>query len=322
MTRDQTSLSLASAERRTVVVIGEALIDVVQRADGSSTEVPGGSPANVALTLGRLGRDVTLVTSLGLDERGATIRRWLEASGVEVVVDADDDRQTSTATAVIDAAGSATYAFDVEWRLGEPRMQQPSVVHTGSLAAVLAPGADVVESTFARCRGTATLTFDPNARPSITPDRADAVQRVERLVSLSDVVKVSDEDLAWFYPDASPLDIARTWLAAGPAVVVVTVGADGAIAVSAGTELRVGAMRVDVVDTVGAGDTFMGALIDGLLELDLVGAERRHALRAIAPDELRAVLARCVRAAAITVSRSGANPPSRAVLDEGLAVPS
>lgn len=322
MTRDERSLPPASEEGRTVVVIGEALIDVVQRADGSSTEVPGGSPANVALTLGRLGRDVTLVTSLGLDERGATVRRWLEASGVDVVVDADDDRRTSTATAVIDAVGSATYAFDVEWHLAEPRMQQPSVVHTGSLAAVLAPGADVVESTFARCRDTATLTFDPNARPSITPDRIDAVRRVERLVSLSDVVKVSDEDLTWFYPGAIPLDIARTWLAAGPAVVVVTSGADGAIAVSAAAELRVAAVRVDVVDTVGAGDTFMGALIDGLLELDLVGAERRHALRAIAPDDLHAVLARCVRAAAITVSRSGANPPSRAVLDEGLVLPS
>ncbi|MFC8191526.1 carbohydrate kinase [Cellulomonas sp. NPDC057328] len=297
-----------------VVVVGEALMDVVHRADGDSSEVPGGSPANVALTLGRLGRDVELVTSLGADERGATIRRWLEASAVTVVA-GPADGPTSTATAVLDAAGSATYAFDIRWEPTEAAVSGASVVHTGSIAAVLAPGADAVEASFVRSRETSTLTFDPNARPSIVPDRGDALARVERLVALSDVVKVSDEDLAWFHPGADPLDVADAWLASGPAVVVVTAGADGVTALTAGGALHVPAVPVNVVDTVGAGDTFMGALIDGLIELDLVGAERRDGLRAIRPEELESVLRRCARAAAITVSRAGADPPDRAALD-------
>ncbi|MTG88904.1 carbohydrate kinase [Cellulosimicrobium sp. BIT-GX5] len=299
-----------------VLVVGEALIDVVHRADGSVDEHPGGSLANVALTLGRLGRDARLATWVADDAHGAAVRAWLDDSAVTLAPGSTGADRTSVATAHLDAHGAATYEFDLEWRVppGTAADAGTLAVHTGSIAAVLEPGASDVRALVATARDTATVTYDPNARPALMGDPVDARSRIEALVALADVVKVSDEDVAWLVPGADPVAVARDWLALGPALVVVTLGGEGAVAVAAAGEQRVTAPRVEVVDTVGAGDSFMGALLDGLWDAGLLGADRRDALRAIDAATLAGLLERCVAVAAITVSRAGANPPRRAEL--------
>lgn len=296
------------------LVVGEALIDVVRSPDGAVAEHPGGSPANVALGLGRLGRDVHLLTWFGPDPHGALIRRHLEASGVTVVPGSESAERTSVAVAHVDADGVATYEFDLSWHVPD-RWTAPSgapvVVHTGSIAAVLEPGGPDVAKILEAHRGTATVTYDPNLRPSLMPAPETTRDVVERLVALSDVVKVSDEDLAWLEPGGQPTQVAQRWAAAGPALVVVTRGGEGATAVTAdGRVIDVAAPKVTVADTVGAGDSFMGGLIDGLWSVGLLGAAHRQALREADETVLRAVLTRCAEIAAITVSRPGANPPT------------
>lgn len=310
--------SAALSDRR-ALVIGEALVDVVHRADGSVSEHPGGSPLNVAIGLARLGRGVDLLTWLGDDAHGRAVSAHVAAAGVALVPGSDGAARTSVATAVLDATGAASYVFDVDWQVPAHWASPPAaplVVHTGSIGAVLEPGGADVAAILAAHRESATLTFDPNARPSLMPppERTRAV--VEHLVALADVVKVSDEDLAWLGPETDPVAHARRWVGLGPAAVVVTLGGSGAVAVTAsGAEIQVAAPSVLVADTVGAGDSFMGGLIDGLWTAGLLGAENRSALRAAGPDVWREVLDRCARIAAITVSRPGANPPTAAELD-------
>lgn len=298
------------------LVVGEALIDVVHRADGTTSEHPGGSLANVALTLGRLGRDARLATWIGSDEHAATIREWLAASFVGLVEGSDGAERTSTAEATLDAEGAATYRFDLAWRVPPAARAgaRTLVVHTGSIATTLEPGGGQVLDLVDAARATSSITYDPNARPSIMGDPAGARVRMEELVRRADVVKVSDEDLAWI-GEADPLAAARAWAATGPALVVVTLGGSGSIAVRGTETIEIPAPTVEVVDTVGAGDSFMGALIDGLWCADLLGAARRDALRDADTGTLRAILERCARVAAITVSRAGANPPRLAELE-------
>lgn len=301
------------------LVVGEALVDAVRRPDGSGDQHPGGSPANVALGLARLGRRADLLTWLAPDADGDLVRRHLERSGVRVLRGDRTPARTPVATAHLDAEGVATYAFDLEWDLPacwEEDDDDPLVVHTGSIAAVLAPGGPKVAELLEGRRATSTLTYDPNLRPALMGDPADVEPVVERLVRLADVVKVSDEDLAWLRPGVAPAEIAETWSRSGPALVVVTHGGDGAFAVtSAGARLSVAAPRVTVADTVGAGDSFMGGLVDGLWSAGLLGADRRDALHDVDAATVQAVLERCARIAAITVSRPGADPPGRDELE-------
>jgi fructokinase len=306
-------------EERRALVIGEALIDVVRQADGTVAEHPGGSPANVALGLGRLGRGVDLLTWFGQDVHGALLRSHLEASGVVITPGSDTAGKTSVATATLDGDGVATYDFDLSWHVPDRWTSPgaaPLVVHTGSIAAVLEPGGADVARILAAHRDSATLTYDPNLRPSLMPPASETVGIVEHLVGLADVVKVSDEDLAWLHPEEEPLAVARRWASAGPSLVVVTAGGSGATALTPdGHEVDVAAPKVTVADTVGAGDSFMGGLIDGLWSAGLLGADRRSALRSADEATIRAVLTRCATIAAITVSRAGANPPTAAELD-------
>lgn len=300
------------AARPGVLVVGEALVDVVKRPGGAVEKSPGGSAANVALTLGRLGRAPRLLTSLADDVHGRGVLAWLRGSDVEVV--SAPAARTPTAMALLDDEGSATYEFDLHWDLGDVPALEAGVVHTGSIAAVLAPGAAAVRSLVARLRGSALITFDPNVRPALLGEASATRPRIEEFVALADLVKASDEDLRWLYPDQDPLDAARTWLQSGPAIVVVTRGAGGAVALSRTGSAEVAATAVDVVDTVGAGDTFMGGLIDGLLRGGYDDAAARDTLRAIDLDELEQIIRFSARAAAVTVSRPGADPPTRAEL--------
>lgn len=293
-----------------VVVIGEALVDIVH-APGGTRASPGGSPANVALALGRRGLRPTLVTQLADDSHGRDVTDWLERSGVDVHV-AGAPARTSTAVAHLDADGAATYDFDISWDPAPWEALAAPLVHTGSIATVLPPGADVVEDALRAARGEAVVTFDPNVRPSLVTDADDVRARVARLIALADVVKVSGEDLDWLHPGRDHRDIAREWLTAGPSLVVVTEGGDGSFAAHAAGIVEAVAQPVTVVDTVGAGDTFMAALIAQLHAP--TAAEVRERIAGWTADDLAALLAGCAAAAAVTVSRPGADPPWEAEL--------
>ena len=267
-----------------VLVVGEALVDIVRRADGTVAEVPGGSPANVAVALARLGVDVELLTALGDDPHGRLVRQHVEQAGATVT--AAPLARTAVAEATLDGTGAASYEFDIAWELGDLRpATTPDWLHVGSLGTVLQPGAEQVAALVSSYRGVCPISFDPNCRPLLTPEPDLAA--VEGLVAQCDVVKLSDVDAAFLLPDLSLEEVLRRWRALGPRLVVVTRGASGALAL---TDELVEVPVPDgppVVDTVGAGDTFMAGLI----------ATRGASLQLAAA------------AARVTVSRVGADPP-------------
>lgn len=296
------------------LVVGEALVDVVHAPDGSVTQFPGGSAANVAVALARLERPVWFHTCFAEDEFGAMLRDHLDRSGVRLAADPAAVDRSSSAVATIGADGAASYVFDIDWRLNPlalPVDVVPVALHTSSIGAVLPPGADDVLDVVGRVRDTATISYDINARPGITGVGADVRDRVERLAGLADVVKASDEDLEALFPEHTVDGAAAHLLSLGPAVVVVTRGGEGASWVAASGEGRIGAVPVTVADTIGAGDTFGAALIDAVWSAGLIGADRRAALQALSSTEWSDLLGFAARAAAVTVSRPGANPPYR-----------
>lgn len=300
------------------LVIGEALIDIVQRDGQVLGEHVGGSPLNVAVGLGRLDRGVDFLTHIADDERGRRIVEYVEASGVRLVPGSTGASRTPTAAADIDENGAATYTFDIEWQLsGTPEVAPPLVAHTGSIAGFLDPGCLATAALLDACRLAATITFDPNVRPALIEDHDQAVDRINRLVEKADVVKASDEDLHWIDPTRTPEQMATAWQSLGPSIVVVTKGGDGAFAVCAAGIVRVAARPVEVVDTVGAGDSFMTGLIDALWSLDLLGGDRRADLARIDVDALEGVLRAAAHASAVTVARAGADLPDRAALQMG-----
>ncbi len=299
------------------LVIGEALVDIVNDAAGGSRELPGGSPANVALGLARLGREAHLATWFGHDPRGHVVRDHLRASHVTLVPGSDAAERTSTAAATIDDEGAATYTFDLLWNVPEVHLDNDVLVlHAGSIAATLRPGADAVAEIALAAREYATVTYDVNARPSIMGQPVEAEPLIERLAARADLIKVSDEDFVWLYPHLDPLDAARQWAQQGPAVVVVTQAERGSTAfTSGGLEVHVPAPEVTIADTVGAGDSYMAGLIDALWTAGLVGASRREQLHAVTQEQLRIAMTWAARIAAITVSRPGADPPRRVELE-------
>ena len=216
------------------LVIGEALIDIV-----AGGEHVGGSPLNVAVGLGRLGRDVDFLTRIGDDQYGQRIAEYANAAGVQLVPGSQTAERTSTARATVSENGSAEYEFDLDWQLsGTPPVAPPLLLHTGSIAAVQEPGCLAVAALVDAYHLSATVSYDPNVRPSLIADGRLAHQRIEHLVERSDIVKVSEEDLRWLDPARSPEQLARTWLALGPAIVVVTLADQGAMAVCAAGEAR------------------------------------------------------------------------------------
>ena len=298
------------------LVIGEALIDVVLRNGRVAGEHVGGSPLNVAVGLARLGREVDFLTRIGTDDYARRIREFVETAGVHVVPGSDTAERTATARAVLDEAGSATYSFDIDWQLsGTAPVPPPLVVHTGSIATVLEPGCLATAALVDTYHTSATVTFDPNIRSALITDADAARDRIDRLLEKADVIKVSDEDLRWIDPRRSPEQIGEAWLALGASIVVVTLGAEGALAMCAAGNVRVPAPRVEVVDTVGAGDAFMTGLVDALWTHDLLGAPRRAALAGVDTDTLTATVRAATLCAAVTVTRAGADLPDRAALE-------
>ncbi|MFE6844786.1 carbohydrate kinase [Streptomyces sp. NPDC057686] len=312
------------------LVIGEAITDILTGTDGTRRARPDGSPANVALGLARLGHRVRLATRLGRDRPGRELHTHLRGSGVVITPGSFTDDPTSSATARLDAAGTAHYAFDITWdlpaaALGTAADPSPAHLHTGSLATALAPGADRVLTAVEAARAPATVSYDPNIRPALLAGAERG--RAERFVALSDVVKASEEDLGRLYPERPPEETARRWAVGdGPALVVLTLGGAGARAFWRGGHLDVPATPVEVADTVGAGDAFMAGLVSGLLHTGLLasagppgapGAARaRTALRGATASahldrRVASALPLAARAAALTCAREGADPPGR-----------
>ena len=288
-----------------ITVVGEALVDVI-----GDRAYPGGSPANVAVALARLGRPVRLVTQFGGDAHGRLLLAHLRDNGVELAEGSVlDGERTSTARTQLSPDGQATYDFDIDWRRFAPPPVAGDCLHTGSLATMLSPGADDVFDFVRAARATTLISYDPNCRPSLVDDRRSTVERVEAMVALSDVVKASRDDLDWLYPGRSHQEVGRAWLDLGARLVVVTMGGEGAWAGTPHHSLTVAAPPVTVVDTVGAGDAFTAGLLYALGEAKLLTAARRADLAGV---ELGDVLGFATKVAAVTCGRRGADPPTLA----------
>ena len=304
-----------------LLVVGESVIDVVVAPDGSTAYHPGGSPANVALALGRLGHRPRLLTAIGRDPHGAVIGDWLTASDVELDPHSWTTHPTSTVVAHVEAKGAASYDSHVHWNPRPPTPAPVDFVHVGSISATQEPGDLIVEGVVQQAlRDGALLSYDPNVRPALVIDEHRTRAVMLALVANSDLVKVSDEDLAWIAPGQDAHEAARTLLRRGPAMVVLTRGDRGASAYTRHGVISELPPPVAVVDTIGAGDTLMAALIAAMVERDLITDHHtvtnrprtaRDRLDALTALQVADTLRFAVAAAAVTVSRAGADPPWR-----------
>ena len=285
-------------------VCGEVLIDILP-----TGPVVGGGPANTAKALARLGHDVHFIDGISNDAYGQSARTELLRDGVNLGLALASDKPTCTATVTLDAAGGASYEFLIDgtatfdfaasW-LPDPYRYQPQVLHIGTLVTMIEPGASALYDWAMQVAELAPIVFDPNIRPSVQPDRDLYEAAVEKWAALSAVIKVSDDDLAWLFPGQAIEDVANRWINDGAFLVVVTQGVNGLMGYTAEGRVEVPGVKVDVVDTVGAGDTVGAIVVEAMLA---------HGLIALHGDLLRSVLARAAAAAAITCSRKGAQPP-------------
>lgn len=295
------------------LVIGEALVDIVDEPGHERVEHVGGSPANVAVGLARLQVPVRFASAIGSDERGTRIQEHLHRHGVALTPQSVTAHPTSTALVSFDADRNATYTFDLHWDLADiPVDDGITHVHTGSIATILPPGADRCRDALIAHRDQATLSYDPNIRPGIMGDLDEVRRQVNDLVRLFDVVKASADDLDLLHPGRPISDTVQEWLTLGPALMVITRGGSGVAYRTVTGELHTApAPATTVVDTVGAGDSFMAGLLSGLLDLGLIGGpSARAALRAATSADVRPAIERGLATSAVTVGRAGAYAPS------------
>ena len=312
-------------------ILGEALIDL-RVVDGAEPEhedrpaargytaQPGGSPFNVAIGLARLGRSTEFVGRLATDALGGILRRHAEQSHVSLRLSGSWPGPTPAALFDLDEDGAARYEF----HLGDARETlfaasdaariAPSVidaVHFGSLASWLLGSAEAVLDTVTRLRERGVfVSYDPNIRAMLMPDRAQALRWIDQAIATSDLIKASAEDLAWLHPGRSTADVADDWLTRGALAVVVTRGPEGADWHCRYDVLHGRSEPVQVVDTVGAGDAFMARLLDGLAEADALSRNGFARLLARSADTQSLLDSACAHAAA-TCTRPGADPPWR-----------
>jgi len=304
-----------------VLVIGEALVDVVHGINGEIKNIPGGSPANTAVALARLGTKTYMKARTSTDQFGTEIRNYLTSQNIYLDYSLVVKNPSSVVNALIQKDGSAKYeanlrgAADYGWTYEElDQVIDPDIqiVQLGSLTSYIEPGATNVEKWFSKLRQSNKylLTFDPNIRhPLDGENEVDVRSRAKKLASLSHVVKASDEDLNWIFSNNNPQDSAINIIESGASLVVVTLGKKGAFAVNKKLEIvEVEANEIAVIDTIGAGDTFAAALITQLLENSLIN---KNALDNLSSDDLTEILTNCSAVSAITCSRQGANPPHR-----------
>lgn len=296
-----------------VRVIGEALVDIVER-DGAPSEThPGGSPLNVAVGLARLGAPVTLHTLLGEDAHGDAVRAHLDASGVRLAPGSTGAGTTWTATAHLDETGAASYVFAMDGEIPVGDLGHPRLVHVGSIGALREPGSTGVLAALRALPGDVLRTFDPNIRADVLGAPEAVRARVAELAAVCGVVKLSDEDAEYLFSGDGIDAVLERIAALGPRVVVVTRGSEGSAALVDGIRIDTPSLPVVVADTIGAGDAFMSGLLAGLLG---TGADRALVERREIPaDDVRMVLATARASAALTVATPGANPPGRERLE-------
>jgi len=299
-----------------ILVAGEALVDLVPAADGTLSPYPGGGPFTTARALGRLGRPVAFAGRLSTDRFGERMAAMLAADGVAADATERTGDPTTLALAEVDATGAATYRF-YERGTSAPGLTEADALaaatraaylHVGTLGLLLEPMAAALEALATRLAGDALVMVDPNCRPAM--GGGEYRSRLERVLAVADVVKVSDDDLAFLAPGVPALQAARALLDRGPSVVLLTRGSEGAIAIAAGQEDAVPAPPVDVVDTIGAGDAFSGGWLAHWAEHGLGRGDLAR------PDAVRAATRFACLVAALTCARAGASPPRRAELEQ------
>lgn len=317
-----------------LAVIGECLVDVVHSETSAPKAHVGGSPLNVAVGLARLEHPVVFAGRWGDDDYGRMIARSLKAQGITNLLPADE-LPTSVATATLDPTGQASYEFALDWQLPSAEEMEQKFrdlaaqdqhdddgplmhLHTGSLGAVIEPGAETVKGVLDRARPGATISYDPNYRPTLVPNRERAREQVEEFVARADIIQASTDDLELLYPERSHTETMQAWLQLGPALVTVTRGASGAMALARSGFAEQEAFPIEVADTVGAGDSFMAATLSTLHSRGLLGGQNRDALQAISSADVAAVIRTASQAAAITSARFGAQPPTAAELSAAL----
>ena len=295
-------------------VCGEVLIDLIPRGD-KKVAIVGGGPANTAKALALLGFDSYFIDGISSDAYGEKAKAELLYDGVNLKYAHFTDKPTCTADVSLDAEGVASYVFAIDgsatfdfshnW-LPDPLEIKPAVLQIGTLATIVEPAASILHEWAMKVAEVAPVVFDPNVRSSVMGDRDKYQAAVAKWTAISAVIKVSEDDLAWLYPDREQLDVAAQWLSEGAALVIITKGSYGLIGITAQGSVTVPGVKVEVADTVGAGDTVGAIVVEAIVERGLVNLHG---------EVLREVLTRAAKAAAITCSRAGANPPTRAEIE-------
>ena len=297
-----------------VWVVGEVLIDLIP--EGADRKpVVGGGPANTAKSLAMLGIDTQFIDGISTDGYGQMAKDELVSAGVKLDYVKYSDKPTCLALISLSDSRSATYEFVIEntatfdftldW-LPNPQTVRPSLLHIGTLATAIEPGASVLFEWAQSVAKAAPLVFDPNIRPVVISDRKQYVAQVERWVAISSAVKVSDEDIKWLYPALDIEEVVNNWLTKGPSLIVVTYGDKGLTGYQNGELISADSVKVKVADTVGAGDTVGAILVEAIV---------KDGLDSLTGLRLETMLKRAAKAAAITVSRVGANPPTSEELE-------
>ena len=290
-------------------VCGEVLIDLIPGADGVRVAHVGGGPANTAKALARLGHDVHFIDGISTDEYGQMSRKELLDDEVKLDLALKSDKPTCTAEVSLAADGGASYVFTIDgtatfdfnesW-LPDASRYKPQVLHIGTLVTIIEPASSVLYDWAVKVNEFAPIVFDPNIRPSVVDDRVRYAAAVEKWAAISSVIKLSDDDVKWLYPDQSFESVVQRWIAQGASVVVITRGSDGLIGFSSAGSVEVPGVKIEVADTVGAGDTVGAILVEAMVE---------RGLENLTGEVLKATLHRAAVAAGITCSRKGAQPP-------------
>ena len=299
-----------------LVVVGESLVDIVLDLEGNTIEAVGGSPLNVAVGLARLEVPTLFITEVGDDEHGRRVVEHVRSSGAEITpTSVQPGRRTATATARLGADDRVSYEFDLAWELEAQELPELSGLHVGSLGASLSPGRPaVVDLARQAAANDVFVSYDPNIRPAFLHERKQAWLDTLELAALSTLIKVSEDDLELLRPDESSVSPARELLAGRcTELVIITRAAAGAIAISDLFQLEVPAPPVELVDTLGAGDSFMSAVL-AILTGWGIPATTPGGLGALDEDRVSTLLGSAMTVAAVTCSRRGANPPTRSEL--------
>jgi fructokinase len=297
-------------------VVGEVLVDLIPATDGDESignqryrAIIGGGGANTVRALARLGKRCEFIGGLSSDRFGHMAWMELERDGVGLDLSAESDRPTAKAIVALDDDGVATYSFEVEgsatFSFDSTWLPEdaPDLLHIGSLATVVSPGSEALKKWVRdRHRAGTLVVFDPNVRPAFLSDMDQYREIVEEWIALTDLVKASEEEIAWLYPESDQESVASRWMKLGTELIVITRGSRGMVALRSDESIGVEGVEIDLVDTVGAGDTVGAVLVEALMD---------SGIEALRGERLEEVLRRAALAAAITCSREGANPPSR-----------